>query len=99
MKPFNRMNIVLVLLIAFTPSCTKNESARNFGGKTTINLPCNTMLFDITWKGNDLWYDYVPMPETVCGQVYEPKNHTFQEKSSYGILDGTVIIIEKRCEK
>lgn len=83
---------LLVLAITFT-SCTENQMAKNFGGTETIQLEAGKRLVNITWKSNDkvsssLWI-LTKMDTT------KPNTYTFEEKSSFGIMEGKVIIIEK----
>lgn len=82
-----------LLLIAFLAaasfvSCTSNEMARKYGGETTINLEQGQRLVNVTWKENDLWV--LTRKDTTW-----PKTYTFSEKSSYGILEGEITIVEK----
>lgn len=44
-----------------------------------------------TWKDSDLWYLTKPMNSTDSAVSY-----TFKEKSSFGIMQGTYIIIESK---
>ncbi len=69
---------------------TGNVSARNFGGTMTYELAPNTKLVNVTWKEDDLWVLTSPRPASVPAQTYE-----FVEKSTLGVLQGKVIIIEK----
>ena len=72
-------------------SCTSNEMAKNFGGTTTLNLPAGRKLVDMTWKEDHLWYLTKEMTATDIAETYE-----FKEQSSYGIMQGTVIIKESK---
>ena len=75
---------------AFT-GCTTNESVREYGGETTISLPHNTKLTDVEWEGEDLWYMTRPMREDEVAETY-----TFQEDSSFGVMEGCVKIVESK---
>lgn len=79
--------ILLVSIICF--GCTANQRARSFGGSTTVKLPANTKLVNVTWKKDDIWYLTRPMRE---GEM--PENLTFQEKSNFGFVEGAVIFEE-----
>ena len=72
-------------------SCTPQELTREFGGSTTITLEPNQKLEEITWKENSLWYLTRPMQEDDIAET-----HTFQQSSEYGVLEGTVTIIETK---
>lgn len=76
------------MLLAFV-GCTENQRARNFGGTETIIVPQGQKVFDVTWKDECLWYATRPFRE---GE--EPETSTFQQKSNFGILEGTVIFKE-----
>jgi len=67
----------------------ENSIVRNFGGKMIIDLPPGEKLIEVTWKNDDLWYLTRPMRQ---GEVVE--SYTFQEKSTYGNFEGSVILKE-----
>ena len=74
-------------------SCTDNDKVRVFGGTEQISLEPGQKLVNITWKGKDgkdLWF-----LTTKRDSNEVPKQYTFYEKSSWGILEGKVIINEK----
>lgn len=86
--------VLLVLtLTLFLTSCTQNSRAKKYGGTAEIEAPCGMMVGNITWKGEQLWYSYLPMPEG-----YEPVTHTFQEVSSFGVIQGKYLIKESKCQ-
>lgn len=86
--------VLLVLILSvFLTSCTQNSRAKSYGGTAEIEAPCGMMVGNITWKGNQLWYSYTPMPEG-----YEPVTHTFKEVSSLGVIEGKYIIKETKCK-
>lgn len=80
-------------------SCDWNEwlysqqAAKSYGGSTTIELPPNQKLEEITWKDDSLWYLTRPMTDDDIVET-----HTFQQSSSFGIFEGTVTIVESKCE-
>ena len=83
------MKKVFVFVLAATfvaltlVSCTDNEMARNFGGTEEVALKPNEIVLTVTWKGDELW---ICTKDTTSGVVY------FREKSSWGVMEGTVII-------
>ena len=83
--------LIASLIILSFSSCTDNQRARSFGGSEVIELPKGHRLIEATWKETQLWYLTEPMPEG-----YTPTTKTFQEKSSYGVWEGTVIFKESR---
>lgn len=88
--------ISAMVAIALMTGCTANERAKSFGGKLTINLPCNQKLFDLTWKETNLWYAYRPMRdwESATAETY-----TFKEDSSWGMMEGEVTFVESKCNR
>lgn len=81
----------LLLMTILLTGCSENERARAWGGSMTIELEPGQKLEMITWKDNELWYLTRPMWEDE-----EPETHTFQEESEYGIIEGKVIIKERK---
>lgn len=72
-------------------ACTENQRARQFGGTETVNLPEGQAFVNATWKDHDLWIittDRNPL-DTV------KRTYRFSEKSSYGLMEGTIVINEK----
>ena len=80
----------IILLLTFT-GCTRQMMTREWGGKMEINLPAGQELMMATWKDNDLFYLTRPMSPD-----YTPVTKTFQESSSFGIMESTVYFIESR---
>lgn len=78
----NKFLMVAVTLLALV-SCTDNQRARKYGGTETINLEPNEKFINITWKQNNLW---IIVQDTVTGNYYA------REKSSFGVLEGKIII-------
>lgn len=68
-------------------------AAKNFGGDYTLKLPKNEKLVMITWKGNSLWYLTKPMTEDDIAETYK-----FQESAEFGIMEGTVTVVETKEE-
>ena len=81
--------ISFIIVVTVFGGCTKKERAKNFGGSFTVKLECGQKLYDVTWKGDNLWYATRPMRE---GE--EPETYTFVEDSSYGIFEGKVTFVE-----
>jgi len=70
-------------------SCTENTRARVWGGTETIELDSGVRLVNVTWKeGSSLWI--LTKKDTT-----KPSTYYFKEKSSFGVMEGQVIIIEK----
>jgi hypothetical protein len=85
----------LFVLLAFATigltACTDNEMARSYGGTETIQLTPGRQVLNVTWKETDLWILTKRMDS-----AYVPDTVYFQEKSTYGIHEGTIILIESK---
>jgi len=82
------MSIILFLL-----ACTDNQRSKAFGGTMEIKVPCDQVVFDVTWKGEDFWYATQP-----ATQDWRPSTKIFREYSSYGMIEGQVNLVESRCD-
>ena len=80
--------IALLLLL----SCTDNQRAKVLGGSVSVQVPCDQQVFDVTWKDENLWYATQP-----AGASWRPEKKVFTEYSSYGIVQGQVVLLESRC--
>ena len=82
--------ILLAIMVLSLTGC--HNTTKNFGGSMTIELPKGQKLEEITWKDDsDLWYLTRPMRKDEVAET-----HTFQESSEFGVLEGTVTIIETK---
>lgn len=85
--------IMMILSVMMLVSGCTQEMTKSFGGDMTLHLEPNTKLEEITWKDDNLWYLTRPMTEDDIAVT-----HTFQQKSEFGIFEGTVTIIETVAE-
>jgi hypothetical protein len=81
MKKIKIITLIIALLTLI--SCTDNQKARSFGGTETIKLEPQEKFINITWKQDNLW---VVVQDTITKKYYA------REKSSFGIMEGKVII-------
>jgi len=86
--------ILAIALLSLTlVSCSDNSKTGLYGGSQTVHLNPGEKLENITWKISEtnisLWY-----LTTKRDPSEAPKTHTFKESSSYGIMQGTVTIVE-----
>lgn len=65
--------------------------AKSLGGNITIELETGEKLEEITWKDDSLWYLTRPMREDEF-----PETHVFEESSNFGVIEGSVTIIETK---
>lgn len=90
MKTHLFIPICLAALFLLT-GCTQQEMAKNWGGTATTELPACKKLVTVTWKETNLWFLYRNMRP---GEPIE--QYQFQESSSLGFMEGTVILQERR---
>ena len=83
--------ITSVIILLSLNSCTEQMMTREWGGEMTIELPKGQELMMVTWKDDDLFYLTRPMAPD-----YVPTTKTFQESSSFGIMESTVYFKESR---
>jgi hypothetical protein len=87
-----KKTIFLILGLAMIiGSCTQNQRAKRWGGTANYDLECNKKLVEVTWKGEEMWFLTRDMREGEIAETYK-----FNEESSYGLLEGTVVI--KECK-
>ena len=77
-----KLTMVAITLLALA-SCTDNQRARRFGGTENIKIEPQEKFINITWKQDNLW---IIVQDTVTGDYYA------REKSSFGVMQGKVII-------
>ncbi len=83
--------VMLVLSLVLFSGCTEQERAKQFGGTTKVEISANKKFVNITWKHpDDLW---VLTMDRKPGDAKE--TFYFTESSSFGILQGEVVIVEK----
>lgn len=69
-----------------------NPIARQFGGTITINLENNRKLVNVSWKKDDsLWILTRKMRKDEEAETYE-----YKEDSTFGVIEGTVVVIEHK---
>jgi len=83
--------LCLLPLIALLAGCTENVRSKHWGGTMTVNIPSENKFVNATYKDAALWYLYRPMRTNET-----PETWTFKEKSSLGMLEGTVIFVEAK---
>jgi hypothetical protein len=84
--------IIAFAAIALMASCTDNDRVKNWGGTANLTIPANEKFVNVTWKETELWI--VTRDRTAADTTYD--TYRFQEKSSYGMMEGTYIIKEVR---
>lgn len=87
------LTIVAGLSLVMLSGCDAVEQkvARNLGGTTTITLKAGERLVTANWKDKDrsIWLLTKMDPST------PPQTYIFKEDSTFGLLEGEVIIKEQ----
>lgn len=83
------LGIILTLCVMVLTGCSEKTRAKSFGGSTSIDLEPGEKLEEVTWKDSNLWILTRPMREDETAETYD-----FKEDSEFGVLEGTVNIIE-----
>jgi len=84
------VSIIATLCLLCMVSCTTQQRAKKFGGKSVMFLPAGKKLVIATWKDSNLW-----LLTRDCRENEVPETYNFSESSSWGIFQGTIIIQEK----
>lgn len=91
------MNILkTTLLLAFLPlAACDNTITKSFGGTMTVEVASDQKLVNCSWKsgknsGSSLW-----LLTRVRKEGEQPETYKYVEKSTFGVLEGTVVIQEK----
>lgn len=79
--------VALITVLSFA-SC--NHIARKYGGSMTVDVDKDKKLVNCSWKKDELW---LLTRQRKDGET--PETYTYIEKSTFGILEGTVTIVEK----
>ena len=85
------VGLFIGVLMCINTACTRQQMTREFGGTLKIELPKGQELMEATWKEDNLFYLTRPMSED-----YVPVTKTFQESSSWGVMESTVLFIESK---
>ena len=82
--------LLIVGSIVYSVGGCRQIIAKKFGGSITINLEENRKLVNCTWKDSQLW-----LLTTSRNTNEIAKSYKFEEKSTLGVLQGEVSIVEK----
>lgn len=83
--------LIPILMPMMISGCTSNQMAKEFGGTTNVSIPKDKQFVNITWKeGSSLWVLTCDREEG-----HQPRKYYFDEKSGWGIVQGSVVISEK----
>jgi len=87
-----RKAIIAITALLTLVACTENARVKNFGGTGELSVPADQKFVNVTWKENELWI--VTRVRTAADTTYD--TYRFQEESSWGMVEGTYIITEKK---
>ena len=88
-----KRTIAAALVAALSLTACENTLARRYGGTTHVDAKAGHKVVNITWKGDNLWILTRPMHE---GEQAETL--TFSESSTYGVLQGHVVVRERAAQ-
>ena len=88
-----KKTIVILMLTTMVCLTGCQSAARRLGGDITLELDAGLKLEEITWKEDSLWYLTRPMRDDE-----NPETHVFKQNSDFGIMEGSVTVIEKAKE-
>lgn len=86
-----KLIIIALMLCVSVAGCSEKSRTRAWGGTSTVDLPANKKLMNVTWKDTSLWILTRDMKD---GEVAE--SYTFKEDSSLDQFEGTVYLIEHK---
>lgn len=86
-----KLLVIALVLVSVLSLAGCQFTTKNLGGSMTVELEPNQKLETITWKEDSLWYLTRPMTEEDIAET-----HTFQQSSEFGVLEGTVTIVESK---
>ena len=86
----SRTVLVIFAVCGLMASCTQQERAKNWGMSAKVELESGKKLVNVTWKEENLWILTRP---AAAGE--KPTSYEFTENSSWGVLQGKIIINEK----
>lgn len=93
MKKFQKFLGCMCVVTTLTILSGCQSAVKSYGGSMTIKLPPGQKLETIDWENDSLWYLTRPMNEDE-----EPQTHILKQSSEFGIIEGTVTIIESKEE-
>jgi hypothetical protein len=89
----NTIKLTALIATLFLTACD-NVVSKTFGGKMTVELQKDQKLVNASWKSDgdlsSLW-----LLTRVRKAEEQPETYQYIEKSTFGMLEGTVTIIEK----
>jgi len=83
-----------LIAILFLTACD-NTMAKKFGGKMTVELEKDQKLVNVSWKSSGKNASSLWLLTRVRKSDEQPETYKYAEKSTFGVLEGAVTIVEK----
>jgi hypothetical protein len=80
----------LTASIAALSLCSCNQFTKMYGGSMTVELEKDQKLVNASWKDHSLWILTRHRKDDEVAETFK-----YKESSAFGILEGTVTIVEK----
>ena len=84
----------LFLLVIVMAACD-TTIAKRFGGTMTVEIEKDQKLVNCSWKSGKDQGDSLWLLTRVRKEGEAPETYKYIEKSTFGVLEGTVTIVEK----
>jgi hypothetical protein len=84
-----------VFLLALVMAACDNTIAKRFGGTMAVEIEKDQKLVNCSWKSGKNQGDSLWLLTRVRKEGELPETYKYSEKSTFGVLEGTVTIVEK----
>ena len=88
------LKLAALMAILSLTACD-NEIAKNFGGKMSVELEKDQKLVNVSWKTSGQNASSLWLLTRDRKADEQPETYKYIEKSTYGVLEGVVTIVEK----
>lgn len=90
----NILKVIGLVSILSLTACD-NTIAKNFGGTMSIDVEKDQKFVNCSWKSNGKDGTSLWVLTRIRKEGEQPETYKYFEKSTFGVLEGTVNIIEK----
>jgi hypothetical protein len=88
------LKLTTLIAILFLTACD-NTMAKKFGGAMTVELEKDQKLVNVSWKSSGKQASSLWLLTRVRKADEQPETYKYTEKSTFGVLEGVVTIVEK----
>jgi uncharacterized lipoprotein YajG len=88
------LKLTALIAILFLTACD-NTMTKKFGGKMTVELEKDQKLVNVSWKSSGKDASSLWLLTRVRKADEQPETYKYIEKSTFGVLEGVVTIVEK----